>query len=86
VAPARSGRCAGDAAPPSAERALNSIAEHLDYGRRDTTRTNQIKRSFGRFAQAAGARAHMRGLSDTTKVGVTFGVSELGSDARSSRI
>ena len=26
--------------------ALNAIAEHLDYGRRYTSRTNQIQRSF----------------------------------------
>jgi elongation factor P hydroxylase len=26
--------------------AFNAIAEHLDYGRRYTTRTNQVQRSF----------------------------------------
>jgi elongation factor P hydroxylase len=26
--------------------AFNAIAEHLDYGRRYTSRTNQIQRSF----------------------------------------
>jgi len=26
--------------------ALNAIAEHLDYGRRYSTRTNQVQRSF----------------------------------------
>lgn len=26
--------------------AFNSIAEHLDYGRRYTARTNQVQRSF----------------------------------------
>ena len=26
--------------------AFNEIAEHLDYGRRYTTRTNQVQRSF----------------------------------------
>jgi hypothetical protein len=26
--------------------ALNAIAEHLDYGRRYTARTNQVQRSF----------------------------------------
>jgi hypothetical protein len=45
VAPGCSGRCAGDAGPPGAERALTAIAEHLDHGRRDTARTNEIKRS-----------------------------------------
>jgi elongation factor P hydroxylase len=25
---------------------LNAIAEHLDYGRRYTARTNQVQRSF----------------------------------------
>jgi hypothetical protein len=26
--------------------AFNAIAEHLDYGRRHITRTNQVQRSF----------------------------------------
>ena len=26
--------------------AFNAVAEHLDYGRRYTTRTNQVRRSF----------------------------------------
>jgi hypothetical protein len=26
--------------------AFKSVAEHLDYGRRYTTRTNQVQRSF----------------------------------------
>ena len=40
---------AGDAtgnSPSSKWVAFNAIAEHLDYGRRYTTRTNQVQRSF----------------------------------------
>ena len=40
---------AGDAtgnSPGSKWVAFNAIAEHLDYGRRYTTRTNQVQRSF----------------------------------------
>ena len=32
--------------PASKWTAFNAIAEHLDYGRRYTTRTNQVQRSF----------------------------------------
>ena len=32
--------------PGSKWTAFNAIAEHLDYGRRYTTRTNQVQRSF----------------------------------------
>jgi len=32
--------------PGSKWTAFNAIAEHLDYGRRYTSRTNQVQRSF----------------------------------------
>jgi hypothetical protein len=34
------------ASQPRTSPALNAIAEHLDYGRRYTARTNQIQQSF----------------------------------------
>ena len=40
--------------------AFNAIAEHLDYGRRYTARTNQVQRSFEDTAQAAGAGLRRR--------------------------
>ncbi|HEY7878057.1 MAG TPA: DUF932 domain-containing protein [Gemmatimonadaceae bacterium] len=45
----RGGGAAGDTtgnSPGTKWTALNAIAEHLDYGRRYTSRTNQMQRSF----------------------------------------
>jgi AcrR family transcriptional regulator len=49
--------------PGSKWTAFNAIAEHLDCGRRDTSRTNQVQRSFeghSRRARLAVQRLNLR--------------------------